>query len=218
MGRGLVLQDLIQALPPRQHSAVTMTVEAGMQELAFAKNLLYELGVTDIHRKNLNIHHLLELLKESVLRQSAAKNVRLILCFEEAQTMTIKIFSLLQWLLNIEASRRKLVTILLVGDPSLHDKFQQKGMEFLKNRIYASVQLAPLTLTETENYLHDKLAMAHCTRKIFTPAAAQIIFSAAAGLHREINSLAHTALIRAFELRKKRIDQAVMRRCLADAA
>jgi len=216
MGRGLVLQQLIQTLTPGTYSGVTTTIEPGINDRAFLKNLLYELGVIDIFRKDSSIHHLAKLLQQTVVEKYAKEGVRLILCFAEAQNMSFKIFSLLQWLVNIEVSHKKMITVLLAGDPDLHTKLQQKGMEFLTNRIYASVSLDPLTPAETEEYLHSKLSLAHFKQKIFSQAAAQIIFSASTGIYREINTLAHTALIRAFELKKKSIDQAIMLSCLED--
>ena len=216
MGRGLVARQLIQTLSLRKYSAVTITMERKINERAFIKNLLYELGMIDIHRNNSVIHHLAELLKKKVVEKCAKEGFRLILCLAEAQNMSFKIFSLLRWLLNLEISRNKLITVLLVGDPGLQAKLQQKGMEFFRNRIYVSVCLAPLTLAETGEYLHFKLSLAHCRQKIFSHGAVKLIFSATIGVYREINALAHAALIKGFELRKKSIDRAVIVSCLED--
>lgn len=187
-----------------------------MSENNFIKTVLYELGVTDIFRKNSTMHHLTRTLRQSVAKQCARKNVRLIFCIEEAHNLSLKVFSFLQWLLNIEASEKKLVTIFLFGDLSLGERLQQKGMEFLTSRIYVSVRLPPLTLGETEDYLHYQLAQVNSKEEIFSPAAAQMIFSATGGICREINAVAHNAMIRAFELKSRTIDKTVLLSCLGD--
>jgi type II secretory pathway predicted ATPase ExeA len=214
MGRDLVLQQMIQGLPSQEFSTVKTTVEAGIHERAFVKNLLYEIGVVDIHRTNPAIHHLAVLLKAAMLEKCAKEGVRLIFSIEEAQHLTLKIFSLLQWLLNIEIADKKLATVLLVGDPGLSCLLQQKEMAFFRRRIYVSATLNPLRLEETEKYLHDKLSLANCRKKIFTPGAVQLIFSETSGICREINSLAHDALIRAYELNEENIDQTIILSCL----
>jgi MSHA biogenesis protein MshM len=129
----------------------------------------------------------------------AKDSKRPILCIDEAQAMPIETLEMVRLLTNLETEKRKLLQVVLFGQPELDAKLAQPEIRQLRQRITFEHRLAPLTREETAQYLAHRLVVAGYGRSNpFTRAAARRIHRASGGIPRLVNILAHKTLLLAY--------------------
>jgi len=141
------------------------------------------------------------LLKEIArgLLNFARQGKTVVVCLDEAQAMPIETLEALRLLTNLETEKRKLLQVVLFGQPELDQKLEDKSVRQLKQRITFQHNLAALRAHETEQYLAHRLRIAgYRGERLFTPAAARLVHRRSGGLPRLINVIAHKAMLLAF--------------------
>lgn len=145
-------------------------------------------------------HYLLKTINLALL-EFAKQGKQIIVCLDEAQAMPIETLEALRLLTNLETEKRKLLQIVLFGQPELDMKLQNDSIRQLNQRITFHYQLPPLTLAELSNYVTHRLQIADYQGKpIFTPAALKSLHRASSGIPRLINILAHKAMMLSYGL------------------
>ncbi len=126
----------------------------------------------------------------------AREGKRVLLCLDEAQAMPIETLEALRLLTNLETEKRKLLQIVLFGQPELDRKLQQEQIRQLTQRITFHYQLGPLTKDDLEFYVSHRLNIAGFTgSRLFGRDAIRALSSASGGIPRLVNILAHKALM-----------------------
>lgn len=155
-----------------------------------------ELGIK--RPEHTNQHQLLKLLTKFLI-DSYAANKRVVLCLDEAQAMPAETLEALRLLTNLETERRKLLQVVLFGQPELDTKLNKRAIRQLKQRITFSCRLGPLARADAEIYINHRLTVAgYRGLRLFHPDAVKRLFRASAGVPRLINVLAHKSLMAAF--------------------
>jgi general secretion pathway protein A len=67
-----------------------------------------------------------------------------VLIVDEAQALSAELLELLRLLTNLETQERKLLQIVLIGQPELRDQLARPELEQLSQRVIARVHLGPL--------------------------------------------------------------------------
>lgn len=136
---------------------------------------------------------------EARLMEIAERGERAIVCIDEAQAMPLATMETLRLLTNLETEKRKLLQVVLFGQPELDRKLATSRIRQLKSRITFSYRLAPLTLRETELYLAHRMVIAgHRGGSAFTRPATHAIYRASGGVPRIVNILANKTLMLAY--------------------
>ncbi len=113
----------------------------------------------------------LEALNGFLLEQASAGN-DVVLLIDEAQDLGDELLEQVRLLSNLETEQRKLLQIVLVGQPELRDKLNTQGLRQLRQRITVRYHLTPLSREETERYIDHRLRVAGGSgRPTFTPWA-----------------------------------------------
>lgn len=129
----------------------------------------------------------------------AAQDRTVVLCIDEAQAMPADTLEALRLLSNLETEKRKLLQIVLFGQPELDLLLAQPGHRSLASRIGFSACLEPLTAAEVDLYLRHRLTVAGWRGPaVFTRAARWALWWASGGRPRNANILAHKCLLLAF--------------------
>ncbi len=148
--------------------------------------------------EHLNQHDLLKLLTH-FLRDAYERGQRVLVCLDEAQAMPIQTLEALRLLTNLETERRKLLQVVLFGQPELNDKLANPAIRQLQQRISFSCALKPLNLSNVEYYIARRLSVAgYRGSHLFTGAAVKRVYRASRGVPRLINILSHKAMMSAF--------------------
>ena len=133
------------------------------------------------------------------LRDACEACTNLVLCFDEAQGMTLETLEAIRLISNLETEKSRLIYIILIGQPELDAKLDEAFLRQLKQRIAFSCTLQPLTRDELEQYIAHRLAIAgYNGPPLFSAKTLQMIFKASLGTPRLVNILAHKAMMAAF--------------------
>jgi MSHA biogenesis protein MshM len=126
----------------------------------------------------------------------AREGKRVLLCLDEAQAMPIESLEALRLLTNLETEKRKLLQIVLFGQPELDRKLQQDAIRQLTQRITFHYWLGPLTKDDLDFYLSHRLNVAGFSgRRLFSQGAVRALNAASGGIPRLVNILAHKSLM-----------------------
>ncbi len=141
---------------------------------------------------------ILQALNRAVLRL-AARGSRVVVCLDEAQAMPAETLESLRLLSNLETEKRKLVQVVLFGQPELDHKLARNDLRQLRTRIAFHYELSALSSAETEVYLAHRLRVAGNRGATLFPAdVARAIHHHARGVPRLVNIIAHKSLLLAY--------------------
>lgn len=141
---------------------------------------------------------ILDALNRALLRL-AARGSRVVVCLDEAQAMPVETLEALRLLSNLETEKRKLVQVILFGQPELDQKLARNDLRQLRTRIAFHYELSALSAAETEVYLAHRLRVAgHRGSALFPPEVARAVHDYARGVPRLINIIAHKSLLLAY--------------------
>lgn len=193
-GKTLLCRKFLATLDDAWISAYIPNPNLDPRSLLLA--LAEEIGVR--LEENLDQHRLLKSLNHALLDLARQKK-RVVVCLDETQAMPVETLETLRLLTNLETEKRKLVQVVLFGQPELDQKLAQDSVRQLRQRITFQHRLGTLTLGETAHYLAHRLSVAGCANgSIFTRPAVREIHSAGKGTPRLINILSNKAMMLAF--------------------
>ncbi|OIP07493.1 MAG: AAA family ATPase [Betaproteobacteria bacterium CG2_30_59_46] len=148
--------------------------------------------------KDVDQYHLLKAINLRLL-YLASEGKRVLLCLDEAQAMPLETLEALRLLTNLETEKRKLLQIVLFGQPELDQKLAQESIRQLKQRITFHYHLGPLNREELAHYIEHRLRVAgYKGNRLFQQAAERALYQASTGVPRLVNILAHKALLMAY--------------------
>jgi general secretion pathway protein A len=134
-----------------------------------------------------------------------------VLIIDEAQNLDPAVLEQLRLLTNLETSERKLLQIMLIGQPELRQILQQPSLEQLAQRVIARYHLDALSPKETAQYIRHRLAVAGLPdSELFEARAAARVHQLTGGVPRRINLLCDRALLGAFALNQRSVSQAMV--------
>ena len=146
-------------------------------------------------------HKLLDTLQRCLLAH-AEQGRSVVVVIDEAQAIPLRTVESLRLLSNLETEKRKLLQIVLMGQPELDRKLARVEIRQLLQRITFSEHLGPMLPPRVGPYLKHRLAVAaldaHTDTDLFDPAAAQALAQASGGVPRVINVLGNKCLMLAF--------------------
>ena len=134
----------------------------------------------------------------SYLIESNRNNEKTVLIIDEAQNLDSKVLEQLRLLTNLETHQRKLLQIIILGQPELLDILATTEMRQLAQRITARFHLNPLTKQELKAYISHRLAVAGQNSQLFPDSCINLLFKLSNGVPRLINILCDRALLGAY--------------------
>ena len=144
---------------------------------------------------------------ESVIRRRHARQEITALVIDEAQALPIEILEEIRLLANMETPTRKLLPVVLAGQPELADRLNEPGLRQLKQRIALRCELKPLDLGDTAAYIASRIRTAGGDpANIFTRQAVTLIHEYSRGLPRIISVMCDNALMSGFALDQRPVD------------
>ena len=141
--------------------------------------------------------HMLLRLNHWLLERFRASEIAVIV-IDEAQHLSSELLEEIRLLTNLETSTEKLLQIVLAGQPELESKLFQVSARQLRQRVTLLCRTRALTRDETRSYLAERLRIAGTTALVFSPEAADAIYTYAKGIPRTINLLSEHALMTAY--------------------
>jgi general secretion pathway protein A len=147
------------------------------------------------------------------LLASHAQGKNNVLIIDEAQNLSAAVLEQLRLLTNLETSERKLLQIILIGQPELRAMLARPELEQLAQRVIARYHLGSLTADETASYIRHRLAVAGSTAQTpFAPRLMAQIYAMSHGVPRRINLLCDRALLGAYVENQPQVTRQILRR------
>jgi MSHA biogenesis protein MshM len=143
--------------------------------------------------------HLMHKELTATLLALAGEGRKVVVCIDEAQAMPLETLETLRLLTNLETEKRKLIQVVLFGQPELDKHLADPRVRQLRQRITFQFNLGNLARDELRNYLSHRLRVAGQPRaSVFEDAAVRAIYRYTGGLPRLVNIIAHKAMILAY--------------------
>lgn len=140
-----------------------------------------------------------------------------VLIIDEAQNLSAEVLEQLRLLTNLETSERKLLQIVLIGQPELRQILAAPELEQLAQRVIARFHLQALSEAETEQYISHRLGVAGLERALpFERGVLRRIHQLSRGVPRRINLLCDRALLGAYAQGLTRVDRKTLQRAAAE--
>jgi len=145
------------------------------------------------------------------LLQAHAIGQNNILIIDEAQNLSPDVLEQLRLLTNLETSKRKLLQVILIGQPELRTMLERPELEQLAQRVIARYHLDALTEAETVQYIRHRLAVAGLPKaSLFDRGAIQRIYRLSRGVPRRINLLCDRSLLGGYAEGRSQIDRGIV--------
>lgn len=192
-GKTTICRAFLEKLDKNVKTAVIFNSFLTEEELL--ESILHDFGFSSKGRtKKERIDALNKIL---IYFSSHGKNAVLII--DEAQNLSIPVLEQIRMLSNLETEKEKLLQIILVGQLELDQKLRSTELKQLNQRIAVRHYLLPLTQTETESYIYQRLMVAGSRGGItFSRSALHEIYKFSKGAPRLINLLCDRALLAGF--------------------
>lgn len=149
-------------------------------------------------------------LINAYLLDAHAKGRRAVLIIDEAQNLAADVLEQMRLLTNLETHERKLLQIILLGQPELAAMVEQPELRQLAQRIVARYHLGPLSRAEVKAYVRHRLEVSGATRPLIPRSLMRQVHRLSGGVPRIINTLCDRALLGAYVQNKERVDRATL--------
>ena len=157
------------------------------------------------YNSEMSQHLLMKLITKALINVHRSGK-KVLVCLDEVQAMPVQTLESLRLLTNLETEKRKLIQVVLFGQPELDMLLTQPSVRQLKQRITFSYRLLPLNKVAMYSYIRHRLQIAGlANEQLFTKRACEAIYKHSSGIPRLINILCHKALICAYGEGKNKI-------------
>jgi type II secretory pathway predicted ATPase ExeA len=151
------------------------------------------------------------------LVRTAQEGKSLVLIVDEAQNLRDDVLEMIRLFSNFETPRRKLMHIVLAGQPQLEANLSQPHLTQLRQRVSLITRLKPLQHEQVQEYVEWRLKIAGADdRQIFGTEALDLIAAHSEGIPRNINNLCFHALSLGFAKGKGTITREIAAEAIAD--
>lgn len=205
-GKTTVSRCLLNQLPENTDTAFILN--PSLTELELLATLCDELSI--VYEKNPSLKQLTDLLSQFLLANHE-KGRNTVLIIDEAQHLRAEVLEQLRLLTNLETDTKKLLQVILIGQPELQQLLRRQELRQLAQRITARYHLLPLTLQEVSLYVQHRLQVAGRHEPLFNRSSIKALHKYSGGIPRLINLLCERALMAGYAQSKVPIDRKMVK-------
>jgi len=207
-GKTTVCRCFLMQIPKRCIVAYIFNPKLTVTELM--RSICEEFRIPVLQSKEETIKQFVDPLNEFLLRTHAVGQNN-VLIIDEAQNLSAEVLEQLRLLTNLETNERKLLQIILIGQPELRTMVARPELEQLAQRITARFHLDALSEKDTSQYIaHRMLVAGLVTALPFNAQALRRVYQISAGIPRRINLLCDRALLGAYATGTAVIDKSII--------
>lgn len=190
-GKTLLLRRLLNALPDRWQ--VAFVPNPGLDPRGLYAAIAVEFGVPDDGSSEALLHRL-----ERHFIALAQQDRQPVVLIDEAQALPADTLEATRLLTNLETEKRKLLQVVLFGQPELMQRLHARQTRQILTRISFHASLRPLDRREVATYVRHRLAVAGREAPLFSHWAEYAVWRASRGLPRLVNILAAKSMMLAY--------------------
>lgn len=207
-GKTTLLRNLLHKTPADVDVAFILNPRLTVKELL--ETLCEELGISKAGTHPESVKQYIDLLNKHLLRTHQAGRSTVVV-IDEAQNLTPAVLEQIRLLTNLETNEKKLLRIILLGQPELADMLAKSELRQLSQRITARYHLASLSRSDTYKYVSHRLARAGGNPDIFSRRAVTSLYCLSKGTPRLINIIADRAMLGAYVKGSYKVTPALVR-------
>ncbi|HEX5310562.1 AAA family ATPase [Aquabacterium sp.] len=209
-GKTTVCRCFLEQIPRRCNVAYIFNPKLTVLELLQSVCQEFRIPCEDLDPAQATVKAYLDRLNEFLLRTHAVGQNN-VLIIDEAQNLSSDVLEQLRLLTNLETSERKLLQIILIGQPELREMLARPELEQLAQRVIARFHLEALSEAETGQYIAHRLGVAGLKAgTLFDAAAVRRIHQVTRGVPRRINLLCDRALLGAYATGKPVVSEDIV--------
>jgi general secretion pathway protein A len=205
-GKTTVCRCLLQQIPASCDVAYIFNPKLTVEELL--STICVEFGIA-YPSGNASIKVFVDCINAYLL-DAHAKDRHTVLIIDEAQNLSADVLEQMRLLTNLETNERKLLQIILLGQPELALMLERPELRQLSQRIVARYHLGPLTKPEVAAYVRHRLEISGAQRQLFPAALMGRVYRLSGGVPRVINVLCDRSLLGTYVQGKERVDRATL--------
>ena len=206
-GKTTVCRCLLEQIPEACDVAYIFNPKLTVEELL--ATLCVEFGIA-CPPDNSSIKVFVDCINAYLL-DAHARGRHTVLIIDEAQNLSPEVLEQMRLLTNLETSERKLLQIILIGQPELAAMLARPELKQLAQRIVARYHLGPLTRPEVAAYVQHRLEVAGTQKALFPAALTRRLHRVSGGVPRIINVLCDRALLGAYVQGREKVDHKTLR-------
>jgi general secretion pathway protein A len=209
-GKTTVCRCLLEQIPKQCKLAYLFNPKLTVRELLQSICIDFAIPNPRAEANTASIKDYIDALNAHLLASHAAGQHN-VLIIDEAQSLSADVLEQLRLLTNLETNERKLLQIVLIGQPELRDMLARPELEQVAQRVVARYHLGTLSRQETDQYIDHRLSVAGIkTRNPFDHKARQRIYKLSGGVPRRINLLCDRALLGAYAEGTRRVRRGIV--------
>ncbi len=210
-GKTTLCRAMLEQLDRHFATALILNPVMNPDELMRAVAIEYGLAVNGLDRQEtLAVINLF-------LLQQVEKGQDTVLIIDEAQDLTDELLEQVRLLSNLETDNRKLLQIVLLGQPELRERLNNPKLRQLRQRITVRYHLPPLSRNEVNQYIQHRLEIAGAQgAPYFTQPALWRVYRYSQGIPRLLNAICDKALLAGFVQQRDKIDFGMVGRAVRE--
>ena len=212
MGKTTVAYSLLATLGDQVRSAYIANTRVAFDGLL--RHALEDFGVECAEGDRAG---LLSALKAFLLDCAEVDEIA-VLVVDEAQSLDDETFENLRLLSNVETYKRKLLQIVLLGQPELDARLRQPQLRQIADRVGVRVNINPLDRVQSRRYIEHRLERAGGSLAMFSEPALRSILRHGRGVPRRMNILCHNALLLAYAAGAPAVTRSMAREAVREHA
>ena len=202
-GKTTVCRCLLEQIP--EHTNIALVVNPKVTAVELLATICDELKI-EYPSENNTIKTYTDRIN-TFLIEANARNEKTVLIIDEAQNLDNTVLEQLRLLTNLETNQRKLLQIIILGQPELLDILARPEMRQLAQRITARFHLNALSRNDVKAYINHRLAIAGQNAQLFPEATISQLYRLSKGIPRLLNVLCDRSLLGTYVQNKPVVDK-----------
>lgn len=212
-GKTTVSRALLAQIPAQ--TQVAFVLNPGLSQWELLATICDEFKI-EYDANGTSVKILTDAIKAYLL-DAQANDQRCLLIIDEAQHLRAEVLEQLRLLTNLETNTRKLLQVILIGQPELQSLLKRQELRQLAQRITARYHLLPLDASQVAYYINHRMQVAGSQQAVFTKKAIRRIFDISQGIPRVINLLCDRALMGAYVKHSDKVDVSIVNQAAKEA-
>jgi general secretion pathway protein A len=202
MGKTILSRILLNFLQKRTPTALVLNPVLDQHDLLITIREEFKLEAP----KELGLKGEYDQISKFLIETANAKK-RSVLIIDEAQKLTFDGLEAVRLLSNLETEDRKLLQIILIGQPELKTRLEQFELRQLSQRITVRADLTPMSANDVDAYIRHRIEISGGSNFVrFDDEASRLVAKLSLGVPRVINYLCERVLSKAEKSQVRLID------------
>ena len=205
-GKTTVCRCLLEQLPENADVAFILNPKVSVIELL--SSICDELGIA-CPGHDRSVKTFVDAINRHLLEHHAEGRSTVVI-IDEAQNLSVDVLEQLRLLTNLETNERKLMRIILLGQPELETMLSRPELRQVEQRITARYHLQPLLRSEINAYVSHRLAVAGLREPVFSARVLSKLYNKTGGIPRLINVICDRAMLGAYVKSRRKVSGPIL--------